>query len=54
MIIFVFVRDDDSHGMPVIKKHEHIDTLIDELSFLPSATQAGAPQHHLEWEGKVR
>ncbi|XP_053378314.1 neurogenic locus notch homolog protein 1-like [Mercenaria mercenaria] len=54
MSIFIFVRDDDSHGIPVIKKHDHIDTLIEELKFVPSPTQDGAPPHPFEWQGKTR
>ncbi|XP_060589547.1 fibropellin-1-like [Ruditapes philippinarum] len=54
MSIFVFIRDDDSFGTPVIKKHEHIDTLIDEIKFIPSPDQTSSQPYPFAWQGRAR
>jgi hypothetical protein len=54
MSIFVFIRDDDSFGTPVIKKHEDIDTLIDEIKFIPSPDQTSSQPYPFAWQGRAR
>lgn len=52
MMIFIFIRDDDSHGK--VQIHDHIDTLIDSLDFNPDGQELLSQVHDYDWEGKTQ
>ncbi|KAH3819161.1 protein jagged-2-like [Dreissena polymorpha] len=50
-LVFVFVYDADNDGL--VEKHDHIDTLIDEIAFLPTPTFDASATHTFSWVGKT-